>query len=309
VNPPLTPFDIARGDSVTIHLAFNPATSGSNSDQLQIQTNADINPLRIVDLTASTKPIDAVTFRLEQEDKAILAGDTATFAVIPDIDWSGRGLQSIKFSIIYNGDILTYNQIKQIDQTFQTFHSTVNLDGNTKQLNIEINSPTEIVLHKDMPLLTLTFSTALTDTIFTPVTMTLLQLNSGDTTYSKCILTSSSQDADFVLQLECGSRTLLDFLKGKMPILTDQSRPNPVTSESNYQATLPFTSSITGIAEFECFDALGKVVYSQTIYIDKPGKYIAHFDGSKISSGSYEYVLRFKDNGSNAAKGHIIVLK
>jgi hypothetical protein len=94
-----------------------------------------------------------------------------------------------------------------------------------------------------------------------------------------------------------------------MPILTDDPQPNPVTSRTNYQAILHFTAYEAGTAEVEFYDALGKRISTEIIVIEKPGKYSAHFDGSKISGGSYEYTIRLQNNPSNTARGHIVVLK
>ena len=112
-----------------------------------------------------------------------------------------------------------------------------------------------------------------------------------------------------MLNAECGSKTLLDFMNGKLPILADEARPNPVTFQTNFQAMLPFSSSVTGTAEINFFDALGKCVSTEFIGINKAGKYAAHFDASKLSGGSYQYVLKLKDGSLNPIRGRIVVLK
>lgn len=311
LNARQTPFDLATDESETIHVAYIPTNSGNDVGQVQVKTNADRNPLRIIPLSASTRAIDHVSFRLVQQNSGLHAGDTAIFAFIPDLDWSGKGLRSIDFSIATNSDLLAYNRhTEQADKSFQAIVTPVSLSGSKSQfVNVQLKSPTEITLHKDQPLVSFYYGTTLTDTISTQVSLALLEINHSDPHYLNCILSPATQDGDFTLLLECGGKTLVDFLKGKMPILTDDPHPNPVTSQTNYQAVLPFTTTEAGTAEVEFYDALGKQVSAETIEIEKPGKYSAHFDGSKFSGGSYEYTIRFKDNSSNIARGHIIVLK
>lgn len=309
VNPRPTPFDLAPGETDTVRVAFDPTTSGSEVGQLKILTNTDRDSLHFVPLIASTKDIDHITFRLVQENKGLLAGDTAVMAFLPDRDWSGKALQSISFSITTNSDLLTYDHTKQANQTFQAIVSTVTLPGKKSQLNVKLSSPTEIILHKDEPLVYFYYPTTLTDTIITPVALSLLQINDDDTHYLNCILSPASQDGDFVLELECGGRIIMDFLKGKLPLSIGDAHPNPLTSSTNYQATLPFTASVPGTVLFECYDALGKRVSEEALEMSKAGDYSIHFDGSKISGGTYEYILKYKDNPSSSAKGRIVLIK
>jgi len=305
-----TPFSLAQGESETIRVGYSPTGSGSDAGQVQITTDADLRQIRTIPLSATTKPIDHITFRLVQENTGLISGDTAAISFVPDRDWLGKGLRTLDFSITANGNLLTFNKhTGQTDPSFQTFVTPVSLSGNLSILNVHLNSPTEIPLHKDKALVTFYFATALSDTINTPVSLSLLSLNGGDVPYLNCILSPASQDADFVLNLECGGRTLIDFMHGKMPIFSGDAHPNPVTSQTNYQASITFTADSKGVAQVSFFDALGKLVQTENITIEEPGKYEAHFDGSKISGGNYEYVIRLKDQYGNSTRGRIILLK
>ncbi|MDP4220376.1 MAG: choice-of-anchor D domain-containing protein [Bacteroidota bacterium] len=310
VNIRTTPFDLARGESYSFKVRYDPTASGTDAGQVAIETNADVDSNRIIPLTASTKQIDHVSFRLIQQNSNLHAGDTAILAFAPDNDWTGKGLQTLDFSIVTNSDLLSYGgHLQQYDNTFQAFATLVSLAAHQSQLNVHMFSPTEITLKKDQPLVYFYYGTALADTISTSVALSLLQINNADPHYANCILSSSYQDLDFTLQLECGGKTLIDYLKGKMPLMIEDPRPNPVTLQSNYQAILPFTAYEAGNAEISYFDALGRCVSSETLAIDKPGKYSLHFDGAKLAGGNYEYVLRFKDGASNSSRGHLILLK
>ncbi len=310
VNPRPTPYVLATGESETFKLTYVPTGSGTDLGQVEVTTDADINPIHIIPLTASTRQIDHVNFRLAQLNSNIRSGDTAIFGFIPDRDWTGKGLQSIGFAINTNGDLLTYNgHTEQAYNTFKASVTSVSLPGRQSQLNVLLTSPTEVTLVKDQPLVKFYYATALADTISTPVTLGLLELNNANVPYANCVLSTSHQDGDFVLQMECGAKTLIDMLNGKLPILAGVTRPNPVTAQTNYQATLAFTALHTGIAQIDYYDALGKCIVTETIHIDKPGMYSAHFDGTKLCGGNYEYILKFKDGLSNSSRGHIILVK
>jgi len=305
-----TPFDLAQGESEKIQIVYNPTSAGTQVGQLQILTNTDVDSVLTIPLTATTTPIDHVTFKLVQENTGLKAGDTAVFALVPDNDWKGEALQRIDFSITTNGDLLTYaQQTSQTDPAFQTIVSPVSLPGNLSQLNVQLKSPIEIVLHKNQPLVSFYFKTALTQSFTTPVSMSLLSLNDADPHYLNCILSPLYQDGNFVLDVECGSKTLLDFLNGKLPILADGVRPNPVTSLTNYQAMIPFSSSVAGTVEVDYFDALGKSISTEIINVEKAGKYFSHFDASQLSGGSYQYVLKLQDGSLNPIRGRVVVLK
>jgi hypothetical protein len=308
-NPQKTPFVLAHGESDTIVLMFNPTTSGSQGGTVEVYTDADNNPIRIIPLAASTRDIDLVTFKLLQTNTNVLrAGDTAVFAFVPNIDWSGDPIRKIDFSITTRADLLTFNTnlTAQSDPTFQTITTAVNAPGNMSQLNVQMKSSTGITLRKDKPLVTFFYITALTDTTSSPVALSLLALNDADPHYLNCVLSPFSQDTDFVLTLECGSKTLIDQMTGKIPILSGEAHPNPVTSQTNYQAEIPFTASIPGNIEFVCYDGIGKPLSSQMLHVDNAGHYSIHFDAARIAGGTYEYALKM--NGA-VTQGHIIVLK
>ncbi len=307
-NQRTPPFDLANGESDTVHVLYNPTAAGSESGTLTVTTNADKTPVHVIPLSVSTRDLDHITFRLEeQDDHPLVPGDTALFAFIPNLDWSGKGLRKIDFSIITYGNLLwNIREPKQSDANFSTLATTVSLPGNMAQLNVHISSTNEIVLHKDKPLVSFYYATALTDTLHASVRLTLLSLNDADPHYLNCILSPESLDDDFVLTLDCGSKTLRDFFKGEMPVLTDEIHPNPVTALTNYQAIVPFTSLLTGEAQFDCYDALGKNILSKSVSVEKPGKYSIHFDASKIAGGTYEYILKL---GASTSHGRIVVMK
>jgi hypothetical protein len=305
-NPKTTPIVLSQGGSDTIHISFDPATSGLQTGTLEVITDADINPTNEIPLTASARDISHIGFKLVPANtRSIFAGDTARFAFEADNDWTGEPVHAINFSVTINSDLLHYLQLGLKDPLYRTLGTDVKLSGNRSLLSVSLSGDS-IMIRKDQPLVYIYYGTTLTDTISTSLKLSLLSLNNSDPHFLNCVLSPLSQDTIFSLDLECGNKTLIDYLNGKLPILSDGAHPNPITVQSNYQAVIPFTASVSGSTEFLCYDALGKIVSSQVVPIDKIGNYEVHFDGSKLSGGTYGYLLKM---GSSVTRGRFVLLK
>ncbi|MEI8135486.1 MAG: choice-of-anchor D domain-containing protein [bacterium] len=307
-NPIPLPFKLKTGDSKQLRIEFLPTTSGVEVGSLDITTDADNQQQITIPLTASTKIIDDITFKLVEINSTTLhSGDTAVFAIVANRDWVGEPIKALDFSITTNSDLLNYvNKIKQTDPSFQTIATPVSVTSDMTQLNVQLTAPTAIPILKDSPIVSFYYSTALANQISTPVTLSLLTLNDNDVRFRNCILTPSSVDADFVLNLECGANTLIDWMHNITPLTSSEARPNPVTSSTDYQSDIPYLIQISGLVVFRCYDALGKQIQLKDQFIDRAGYFSMHFNGRDLPGGMYHYSLQ---SGSTVVRGRLLLLK
>ncbi len=136
---------------------------------------------------------------------------------------------------------------------------------------------TNMSFDPSMPILATTFRTCLTDSNSTNIELNDLKLNSGNSSYQECQLNASASSTEFALNEHCGDPLVQSFLRTKS-INGLTAFPNPVTSATNFQATMvvPEHSVIT------VFDVLGNCVLT-----DNSESTLYTFNGSALQRGVY----------------------
>ncbi|HET9136114.1 MAG TPA: choice-of-anchor D domain-containing protein [Candidatus Kapabacteria bacterium] len=309
ISAPKTPFVLSQNQDTTAIIEFQSNSSGSHTANLTITTDDDQNPIKTIDYTASVNPIDQIGFRVEQVNKNLVTADTAMLEVIPDRDWQGKNLKAIDFELTYNGDLISFfgKTLSLSPSQPGVLVTVATLPNNNEQLTVSISSPTEIVLQKDKPFVRFYFTTALTDTVETSVQLSQLQLNHNDINYNTCILSPSTTDGDFSLQLVCGDKTIKDFMTGKPVLLAKAPRPNPLHVGEYPSVELPFTVSVAGDVSLSVVDVLGHVVHTETITATA-GDYTFNVPGKILPSGDFSYTLTYNGVTHGVVRGRFVVL-
>ena len=310
IKQPTFPLFLSQNQSDILVVQLIPTQNGVRSATLSVSTDADVNPLKNVFYTANIQPIDKVSFRVEQVNKDIVTADSAMIDIIPDIDWKGKGLETLGFSLAYNSDLLSYAKTLSFSSTITTFVSTVVLPNGDEQLNVHITSPDEIVLQRDFPLLRFYFTTALTDTIKTPVLLTQLQLNDGDNNYKSCVLAPSATGyyGEFILNLVCGDKTIRDYMTGKTILFAKAAHPDPINTTLSSSISFPFTVAQSGDVVFSVYSELGNLMFRDKINIIHSGDYEFSVPASKLTGGAFNYVISYTGVTRGQVRGRFIVL-
>jgi hypothetical protein len=302
------PIVIPRSGSITIPIRYSSSTPGTYSSDLAIYTNADTLPIRIVPMSAKTLDKDYLTLTLENLATEPNAGDTIKIAVLADRDWIGKGVKDVSFKIRYNTDLLTYFNTIEPPATDMTAKVT-QTSPDEGFVEITISSDNEVRFEKGNPLAVIDMITALTDTLYSPLTLYDIRINGGDVYYKDCILAASERSDDFTLYLECGDGPLQHFLSGTPILFVANPTPNPLTQQSGYKLQLPITSSVEGEGLLRLIDVSGieKNVYSLGKLMK--GLNTVTLDLSGYDSGIYQYLLSIKGFDAIPVQGKFVILK
>ncbi len=307
VQSPITPKTLGQLKTDTVIIMVSPRTSGPHTGLLSILTDDDLAPLKTVSYTVNVLPKDHVNFRLEQVNKDIVASDSGAIDVIPDLDWKGKNLTALNYSLVYNEDLLWYaDRTEAFSTGTQIFVTPIKLPNHQEQLNIAMTSPTEIMLKKDSPVARFYFRTAVTDTVRSTVSLELLKINNGDPDYETCVLSSDATNTDFSVQFVCGDPIIQSVLQGKPLLIAGAPHPNP-TTESTKTIELPYTTYQSGMISLSVFDQLGRTIYTDESAA-KEGSHSFSVPVEKLPSGELTYILNFTGSARAAARNRMIVL-
>lgn len=67
--------------------------------------------------------------------------------------------------------------------------------------------------------------------------------------------------------------------------------PNPLTTESSFKTTIPFTADVVGEAKITIFNEAGQIVTTETMEVTTVGKHFFYFSGATLPAGSYYYTI------------------
>lgn len=302
------PLTVPRGGTITVPVRYTSPTPGTYTGNMTVWSNADTLPIRIQSVKANTLDKDYFTLSLDNLADKPNAGDTIQIAALPDIDWIGKGVKEISFSIRYNSDLLTYFVVHEPPAT-DVATTITQLSPDEARLDVTISSTNEVRLEKGKPLALIEMITALTDTLYTPLVLSDVKINNGDIYYKDCILAASDRSDDFTLYLECGEAPLQHFLSGTPILFVSHPTPNPLTQRSGYRLTLPVTSLVEGEAELRLVDVAGveRNLYSFPSLVKGTNKLT--LDLSSYESGIYQYIVSLKGTEIIPVRGKFVIMK
>ncbi len=307
--------NLASNLTSKIPFHFDPIGAGNISGILTVTAIADSPKVKTVYIIAHVIPTDTMSFNIVSTRNTFHAGDTLTVRFIPQSDVHNVGLNSLKFTLNYNGDLLTLLPSPVGVQLLisNTIVSPAAIGGTPKHTSATmtiIGVPT-INFDKDTPALQFQFQVSLTDSLTTTFDLTDIQLNGGNQIFQRCNQGIVSASPSYELALRCGDSILVKFLQlgNKLKIFTDAVYPNPISGQTNYQGIIPFTTSIAGNFGMKVFDGLGRMVNSKELLASGPGKYQFVIDGKDLAGGCYSYLLQEISNSSGSVRGRFIIAK
>lgn len=80
----------------------------------------------------------------------------------------------------------------------------------------------------------------------------------------------------------------------------EQNFPNPVSSASDFNTTIPFSTNAAGVASIRITDEAGKLVSTERMDVIGAGRHFFYFSADRLPAGTYFYQIEFP-------KGKVIV--
>jgi hypothetical protein len=197
----------------------------------------------------------------------------------------------VDFDLVYNDDILSYNNAIQPD---------IKYTGKTKLANGLTDRSFAMNPASDRDTIaTLQFLSYLSNRDSTTLSLAHQQFIASGVQSPPCVATmdTTSSTSNFQLDLVCGDSILLSVMNGgRLPFSIQSIQPNPASS--NVTVTV-YGESVSGVREpgsgieFEMFDVLGNSVLTQ--HSASAAEDTEHLDVSSLPSGVY--FLRLSANG------------
>ena len=317
---PNMPFVINPNDTFFLPVRYLPLHSGVSTDTLTIVTNADSAPVRQIVLLGYATPTDTITFSAITSAATVVPGDTVSLVVMPGSKFKNKGLDAVKITLAYNGDIMvpynTSNASTGMTGAATPFVAPPIVTGSKIQyLPITING-TDMTFDSTTPILNMQFLIMLSDSLSTDFHIASFVLNNGDNTFNKCLLGATIDTGTIGLQFVCGDTEIYNVLRygtnwspddGIVPISEAVVYPNPVLEGS--AITVPFTALRAVAVKIEIMDETGSVVYSNLNNVPQAGAAIYTIPGTAIRSGAYHYRLHPVDGGSAIVTGSFVVIR
>ncbi|HYM20696.1 MAG TPA: T9SS type A sorting domain-containing protein [Candidatus Kapabacteria bacterium] len=234
VNPTLGV--IHPNDSLIVRYDPQNAQSDTALLTLKFTLNGIERDTSILLIGGGKAPPERLQLAASFTQNNISAGKTTDLLITPNKMISGTGLQRIDFDLLYNGDLLTetniLTQITGASVAAGVPSPLTPLPGGERgivSLPVSIRG-SDLSLDPSKVIADITFSTTLTDTNVTDVSISNLKLNNGDPDFANCILSADTTATTFTLALVCGDSSIQQYLRtGTFRIIS--IRPNPASDE------------------------------------------------------------------------------
>ncbi len=303
---------LKNNDQTAVSFHFEPTSAGRVYGNIIIRSNSDNNDtLRIIPIVADIIPTDTLSFSIEASRVDFKAGDTVSFFLVPNRNVKSKGIRDISFTLNYNGDLLTIlgNKIQVLIPNATYIAAPTNGTPKHTTTRIFLTGLPTIEMDSLVPIMRLIFSTALTDSVSSTMSISQVSINGGDPNFAKCELGIVSADITYTLLLVCGDSTLIKYLQlGKnFTLKAIDVTPDPVTSANNYRAHIGFTANVVGSFTVNVFDPLGKLVLTKEMTTNHTGSFDLELDASRLSSGAYHYTLKHQETNQAVDGGFRVV--
>ncbi len=289
---------LSNGNTYTVHLTYDGASTGPLASTLFIHSTAATNADDTIHLFGKVVPADTVHFSVSVSKSPIVEGDIFNVMLTPDVKFTGTGLNSVQGVIEWPRD------------HFATSAAHVDV-GDIEEYSFMVKG-SNIQLVPGTPLVTLPMEAMIADTVGGTISVNSLALNGGDTNFSNCTLsTSAPLAATTNFQTQCGDSILIGVLNGRPIVTAEKPRPNPVTSETEYQTTVNLLAAEDGVVEVILYDALGEQLTRDNVTVAGGGTVPYTFNLGVLPAGSYYYALRFigQTATSGTLHGTFLLLK
>jgi hypothetical protein len=241
------PLTILQNDSVSIRISLvaNPADT---TDTRYIFSNANTGDSIItIPLTLRLIPPAQLVLDLSPSDTAT-DGDTVTCYVLLEGQVPAGVISGLHFDITHNDDLLTYESANGITETGT---------GGTPALQVlhfSAGSQAGSLTYADT-IGTITFQVYLSDSSFTPLTLSNVSFTNSLELAANCIASITDSGASFTYLYRCGEPLIQDAMLGILPFSIQSIVPNPAENEIEISVLggVPATQ-----LQIEMYDALGR---------------------------------------------------
>ncbi len=275
------PRRIHPNDSVII--SYNPNSTSPDTAQLHLRFHLGWKDFdTTIQLFGSGRiPKEQVKFIPSSVNYFADAGSTVDIVYTPNKNISGRGLNSISFDLIYNGDLLDYQGVQNTNPLITVKAGLRTHIGSNETLPVTITG-NNISLDSLQAAATIRFMPMVTKSLQTPIIMSNLQLNGRDPNYANCILSADTSNTSFTLNPVCGDSILRHFMSSGKILDIISMHPNPAQDEIE----INLQSAAEQTANIEIRNALGACVYSGAKNLVS-GSNSIHLDTKNLASGMY----------------------
>ncbi len=255
--------------TVTIHLT---ADSAGMNGILTFFADSGVRgtPLRIP-LTASIIPPARLVLDLSPSDTAT-DGDTVICYVLLMGTVPTGAISSLQFDITHNDDLLTYEQSNGVTMTGSAG------TAQRQSLHFSAGSQSGSMNHADT-LGTITFRVFLSDSGFTPLTLSNVGFTNTLSLADDCIASIVDSGASFTYVYTCGEPLMQDVMRG-IPFSIDGIVPNPAGDAVEIRMA---GGNSAAALHCELFDALGREADARSVSLQGG----VSLDVSGVPSGIY----------------------
>ncbi len=292
-----------------LHVHYSNATPGPSLGVVTIKTGPPQNQTLTYNVMGMGLPVDTVHFLISFSKMPVGQGESFHVLLKPDKAVSASaGIHSIAGVLTYHADAFMPGAITGLPGVTTSIPAPIIVGKKTRQTFV-FTSGSALTLDPSVPVMSAGLAAIVADSMGVTISVDSLVINGDDASFSTCTLSSTVLGLQSQFTATCGDSTLMWYLRGK-PLITDQIRPNPVTSLDGYHGTIELNPALDGIAEINVSDAVGRVV-SQSSVVLRGGVVTSYpFDLVKQSAGTYFYSIRFvSEHGSAMHNGTLMLLK
>jgi len=309
---------VPPGESRTLHIAYDPKASGNLSATFQLQAKLvstgeiiNITPTATVIVIGSILPPETVNFNISFSKMPVVAGESFRVFLTPDRPISGKNLHSISGVLEYRADAfeITSGGLSA-PAGISIVQSGPNTFGEIDHYRFDLTNASDITLDPATHVLSAGLVAMISDTIGGSIWIDSLKLNATDPSYSSCTLSWNAAALSASIALQCGDSTFMRQLRGQHLLIGSKIRPNPVTADAAYKATIDLQALEDGIADIILSDAVGREVSRESISLTHGAVLPYTMDLSRQQAGSYIYTVRMNGtSGTTSIEGTVVLLK
>jgi len=285
------PYTLKGNETDTLHIAFDGKHTGTIYDTVVIWFGTDENRVRKIPVQTFVPNVDSVLFSIRMPAK-LYSDQEFTADIFPDRSITGKGLLSISGSLRYPSNDLEFRSIGE-GAGLSITSVGPNPSGKFDKIDFVLSNPLGISLDPAIPILFLKLRTVLTDTISYVITLDSVILNGSDPDYTHCSLATGTAEASADFEPHCSDSLFITTLQNRTLLLITEPIPNPVTAETHYITKIRIESPVTGIANIQIIDAVGRTRYNDDVSLVANTMAENLIDLSEFNSGMYSIVVRY----------------
>src|SRR5579883_2063930 len=254
------PITLRAGIDTILHVVYHGDISASGNTIFSATQNGHRFTQSI---SGSTIPTSAARIGITAEGSSLnlVAGaSTSARLYFADSVASSANLQSLRCKLTYDDNVLTPGSIT--GQNGWNIQQESAPRGNLSLLCTRGSA--NAIAPKDA-LCTISFTATVSDSLWSPITLTNIAYTPTDPMYERCMLSSGIEQPsiDVHLATQCGDSLLSIVLRGEQPMISSiEIIPNPVVVNSESGMTLSFASRVEIPVTIRIMDVLGQQVLS-----------------------------------------------